>query len=267
MPRLPVGALLSPSRARLRARARDDVADFYAAQAAQPGGRLCPGAATTSMPACRAPSRQYIPGNPGVTVQNMPAPVPARHHYLLHAAPKDGTVVRHFARTMPLMSVVGDNPNVQFDARKADLARIAVELRQRRLHPVVRPDVRSNRSRTRGTPAVRAGAQRHRRREPAPTCRSCLRDALGSYQDGQRLSRQQRDVLRRREQGSRQGAWRTFPRCARRGRIGWPATAAHAAAIRPATRHQDFPRADGRELARNDAERALIGDHGAALRP
>src|SRR3954470_24017648 len=60
-----------------------------------------------------------IPGNPKVVVQNMPGAGSLRAvNYLYNVAPKDGSVVAHFARNMPLMGILGNNPNIQFDARK-----------------------------------------------------------------------------------------------------------------------------------------------------
>jgi tripartite-type tricarboxylate transporter receptor subunit TctC len=58
---------------------------------------------------------KYMPGNPGVIVQNMPGAASLRAvNYLYNAAPKDGTVVGTFARDMPLLSIMG-SPNAKFD--------------------------------------------------------------------------------------------------------------------------------------------------------
>jgi tripartite-type tricarboxylate transporter receptor subunit TctC len=58
---------------------------------------------------------KYMPGNPGVIVQNMPGAASLRAvNYLYNAAPKDGTVIGTFARDMPLLSIVG-SPNAKFD--------------------------------------------------------------------------------------------------------------------------------------------------------
>jgi len=58
---------------------------------------------------------KYMPGNPGVIVQNMPGAASLRAvNYLYNAAPKDGTVVGTFARDMPLLSIMG-SPNARFD--------------------------------------------------------------------------------------------------------------------------------------------------------
>jgi tripartite-type tricarboxylate transporter receptor subunit TctC len=62
---------------------------------------------------------KYIPGNPAIVVQNMPGAaslVSANHLY--NVAPKDGTVFGTFDRGLPLMAIVGGNPNVAFDPVK-----------------------------------------------------------------------------------------------------------------------------------------------------
>jgi tripartite-type tricarboxylate transporter receptor subunit TctC len=62
---------------------------------------------------------RHIPGNPTVVVQNMPGAGSLRSvNYLYNNAPKDGTTLGIFARDMPLLGLIGDNPNVRFDPRK-----------------------------------------------------------------------------------------------------------------------------------------------------
>lgn len=62
---------------------------------------------------------RYIPGNPAVVVQNMPGAGSLRAtNFLYINAPKDGGTVGMFARNMPLLSILGGNKNVQFDARR-----------------------------------------------------------------------------------------------------------------------------------------------------
>ncbi len=61
----------------------------------------------------------HIPGQPGVIVQNMPGAGSLRAaNFIYSAAPKDGTAIATFSRTMPMMGVLGGNSNVQFDPRK-----------------------------------------------------------------------------------------------------------------------------------------------------
>jgi tripartite-type tricarboxylate transporter receptor subunit TctC len=62
---------------------------------------------------------RHIPGNPTVVVQNMPGAGSLRSvNYLYNTAPKDGTTIGTFARDMPLLGIIGNNPNVRFDPRK-----------------------------------------------------------------------------------------------------------------------------------------------------
>jgi tripartite-type tricarboxylate transporter receptor subunit TctC len=62
---------------------------------------------------------RFIPGSPSIIVQNMPgAGSLIAANYLYSLAPKDGTVFGLFARDMPLLGLLGHNPNVQFDPRK-----------------------------------------------------------------------------------------------------------------------------------------------------
>jgi tripartite-type tricarboxylate transporter receptor subunit TctC len=62
---------------------------------------------------------RHLPGTPSSVVQNMPGAGSLRAaNYLYNSAPKDGTVFGTFARNMPMMGVLGGNPNVQFDARR-----------------------------------------------------------------------------------------------------------------------------------------------------
>ena len=62
---------------------------------------------------------KYIPGNPTVLVQNMPGAASlVSANYLYGVAPKDGTVFGTFDRGLPLMAIVGGNPNVSFDPMK-----------------------------------------------------------------------------------------------------------------------------------------------------
>jgi len=62
---------------------------------------------------------KHLPGSPNMVIQNMPGAGSLRAtNHLYVNAPKDGTMFGTFARNMPLMGVLGGNPNVQFDARK-----------------------------------------------------------------------------------------------------------------------------------------------------
>jgi tripartite-type tricarboxylate transporter receptor subunit TctC len=62
---------------------------------------------------------KYIPGNPTVLVQNMPGAGSLRGaNYIYSVAPKDGSAFGIFARDMPLIGIIGNNPSVQFDPRR-----------------------------------------------------------------------------------------------------------------------------------------------------
>ncbi len=62
---------------------------------------------------------KYIPGNPSIVVQNMPGAGSLRAaNYLYSVAPKDGTAIGLFGSDMPLIGLIANNPNVQFDPRK-----------------------------------------------------------------------------------------------------------------------------------------------------
>jgi tripartite-type tricarboxylate transporter receptor subunit TctC len=62
---------------------------------------------------------KYIPGNPNVVVQNMPGAGSLRAaNFIYSLAAKDGTAFGLFARDMPLVALLGGDPNVQFDPRK-----------------------------------------------------------------------------------------------------------------------------------------------------
>jgi tripartite-type tricarboxylate transporter receptor subunit TctC len=62
---------------------------------------------------------KYIPGNPTIVVQNMPGAGSLRGaNYIYSLAPKDGSAFGIFARDMPLIGIIGNNPSVQFDPRR-----------------------------------------------------------------------------------------------------------------------------------------------------
>lgn len=102
------------------AQAQADVADFYRGKTINlvvgygPGGGydLFARLLARFMP-------NHMPGKPSVVVQNMPGAASLRAtNYLAVTAPKDGTVIAAFDRNMPLIAVIGGNPNVQFDPLK-----------------------------------------------------------------------------------------------------------------------------------------------------
>ncbi len=61
---------------------------------------------------------RHIPGDPSIIVQNMPgAGSLVAANYIYTTAPKDGTAIATFGRSMPMMGVLG-GANVRFDPRK-----------------------------------------------------------------------------------------------------------------------------------------------------
>src|SRR5262245_65547372 len=63
---------------------------------------------------------RHIPGNPAVVVQNMPGAGSLRAvNFLYNNAPRDGTAIATFGRDMPLIGLIGHNPNVRFEDRKS----------------------------------------------------------------------------------------------------------------------------------------------------
>src|SRR6516162_7508889 len=62
---------------------------------------------------------RYVAGNPNIVVQNMPGAGSLRAtNYLYSVAPKDGTTIGLFGSDMPLIGLIANNPNVQFDPRR-----------------------------------------------------------------------------------------------------------------------------------------------------
>jgi tripartite-type tricarboxylate transporter receptor subunit TctC len=112
---LAASALLAAPAARA-----DDVADFYRGKQVNlivgygPGGGYDIYARLLAHHLGR-----FIPGSPGMVVQNMPGAGSLRAvNYLYRIAPKDGTVIGIFSRNMPLIGLLGGNANAQFDPRR-----------------------------------------------------------------------------------------------------------------------------------------------------
>ena len=61
----------------------------------------------------------HMPGSPTIVVQNMPgAGSLVAANYLYNVAPRDGTQFGLIARNMPLLGLLGHDPNVRFDPHK-----------------------------------------------------------------------------------------------------------------------------------------------------
>jgi len=112
---LALAALLAASQARA-----DTVADFYRRKQVNlivgygPGGGYDVYARLLGRHLGR-----HIPGEPAVVVQNMPGAGSLRAvNFLYNVAMRDGTVLAHFSRNMPLIGLLGSNANAQFDPRR-----------------------------------------------------------------------------------------------------------------------------------------------------
>ena len=85
---------------------------------------------------------KYISGKPNFTVQNMPGAGSLRAaNYLYSSAPADGATFGIFARNMPLLSILGVNPAVKFDAHKFTWIGSASNYQEDAYLFFVRPDV------------------------------------------------------------------------------------------------------------------------------
>jgi tripartite-type tricarboxylate transporter receptor subunit TctC len=61
---------------------------------------------------------KYIPGKPSILVQNMPgAGTVIAANYTFNNAPKDGTIIGSFSRSLPSQAMLG-RPNIKFDPRQ-----------------------------------------------------------------------------------------------------------------------------------------------------
>jgi tripartite-type tricarboxylate transporter receptor subunit TctC len=206
---------------------------------------------------------KFIPGNPTVIVQNMPGAGSLRAvNYLYNGAPKDGTTIATFARDMPLLGIIGNNPNARFDVRKFTWLGSSSSYANDAYFLFTRKDaaVRSieDARRPGGPPLVLAGTAEGATGNDVSTV---LRDALGlniklivGYPDSNALFLA---VDRREVDG----------RC-----VGLSAvSSSHPEWLKPdsgmqillqfarVARHPQFPDVPtARELARNDRSRALI---------
>ena len=118
---------------------------------------------------------KFIPGNPSVVVQNMPGAGSLRAvNYLYNIAPKDGTAIGTFSRNMPLIGHARRQRQRAIQSAQAHLARLLVELRQRRLYPD-RAQGRAGEIDRGGAPpgsARRSFSAAPPKAPPATTCRS-----------------------------------------------------------------------------------------------
>jgi len=206
---------------------------------------------------------RYLPGQPNVVVQNMPGAGSLRAvNYLYNVAPKDGSVVAHFARNMPLMGILGNNPNVQFDARKFTWLGSSSSFANDAYILIVRPDAPvktiDEARRPGGEPLVLGGTAEGATGNDVPVI---LRDTIGlnvkrvvGYPDSGALYL----AIERGEVHGRitdLSSVKSIKPDWLKPKSGFRVLVQFARA----TRHQDFPDVPtARELARNDAARDLI---------
>ena len=117
---------------------------------------------------------KFIPGNPTVVVQNMPGAGSLRAvNYLYNIAPKDGTAIAHVLAQHAADRAARRQRERPVRSAQAHLARLPVELRQRRLHPD-RAQGRAGENDRRGAPAGharRSCSAAPPKARPATTCR------------------------------------------------------------------------------------------------
>jgi tripartite-type tricarboxylate transporter receptor subunit TctC len=206
---------------------------------------------------------KYVPGNPGVVVQNMPGAGSLRAvNYLYRLAPRDGSVIGMFARNMPLIGLLGGGGNAGFDPRRftwlgssSSFVNDAYILIVRKDAPVAsieearRPDV---------PPLVLGGTAEGTTGNDVPII---LRDTIG-LRIKQVVGYPDSDALYLGiERGEVQG--RTVDLFSlKRHRPGWlKPDSGYRVLVQfaRATRHPDLPDVPtARELAKNEAARALI---------
>jgi tripartite-type tricarboxylate transporter receptor subunit TctC len=124
---------------------------------------------------------RYVAGNPNIVVQNMPGAGSLRAtNYLYSVAPKDGTTIGLFGSDMPLIGLIANNPNVQFDPRKFIWLGSSSSFAGDAYILMVRPDAAvksiAEARASAGAPLVLAGTGEGARDGDVP---KILRDALG----------------------------------------------------------------------------------------
>ena len=124
---------------------------------------------------------RYVAGNPNIVVQNMPGAGSLRAaNYLYSVAPKDGTAIGLFGSDMPLIGLIANNPNVQFDPRKFIWLGSSSSFAGDAYILMVRPDAAvksiAEARASAGPPLVLAGTGEGARDGDVP---KILRDALG----------------------------------------------------------------------------------------
>src|SRR5229473_4283193 len=124
---------------------------------------------------------RYVPGAPTIVAQNMPGAGSMRAvNYLYSIAPRDGATFGLFGSDMPLIGLIGNNPNVQFDPRKFTWLGSSSSFANDAYVLMVRPGAAATSiaqaRRPGGPPLVLAGTGEGARDADVP---KILRDALG----------------------------------------------------------------------------------------
>jgi tripartite-type tricarboxylate transporter receptor subunit TctC len=206
---------------------------------------------------------RYLPGNPAIVVQNMPGAGSLRAaNYLYSVAPKDGATLALFGSDIALIGLIANNPSVQFDPRKFTWLGSSSSFAGDAFILMVRPDAAAksiaDARRPGGAPLVLAGTGEGARDSDVP---KILRDALGlnikqvlGYPDTP-------SIFLAVERGEVDG--RTFDfSSVKANKPQWlkPESGFHLLLqFARVTRHPELPDVPtARELARNDAGRALI---------
>jgi tripartite-type tricarboxylate transporter receptor subunit TctC len=206
---------------------------------------------------------RHIPGNPTIVVQNMPGAGSLRAvNWLYNLAPKDGTAIAHFARNMPLMGMLGNNSNAQFDPRKFNWLGSSSSFANDAYILIVRKDIPvktiDDARRQGGEPLVLGGTAEGATGNDVPII---LRDTIGlnvkqvvGYPDSG-------GIFLAMERGEIHGRT-TDLSSVKAIKPDWllPNSGFHVLVqFARETRHQDFPNVPtARELARNEASRLLI---------
>jgi tripartite-type tricarboxylate transporter receptor subunit TctC len=205
----------------------------------------------------------YLPGHPGVVVQNMPGAGGLRAaNFLYNVAPKDGTSIGTFGHDLVLVGLLGHNPSVQFDSAKFTWLGSASSFADDAYLLIARPDA----------PVKNAGEARAPNGAPLLVGASAqgggssdiailMRDILGfnlklipGYPDSNAMFL----AIDRGEIDARFTAVSVL-QLTRPQWLG-PQSAMHVLVqFARTTRHRDFPEVPtARQLARSDRDRALI---------
>ncbi len=205
---------------------------------------------------------RHMPGTPNVVVQNMPgAGSMVMANYMYNVAAKDGTSFGIFARNIPLISVLGGNNAVKYDARKYTWLGSMSSYEEDAYLMWVRKDAKAKTLadiQKKGEPVVLGGTGEGATGNDVPII---LREALGlnikqiiGYPDSNALFL----AIERGEVDGRT----TDLSSVKTNRPDWlkPDSFMHAfMQFGRATRHPEFPNIPtARELAKDDKARALI---------